>query len=85
MFVRINSIIPTLYNNALKSQLSHKHSALLIRNGKIVSYGINNIHGLDSYHAEINAIRNYLIKKGYIKYIKHINNLEHAFQYKVKG
>ncbi len=51
------------YSN--NSQLTHKHAAAIIYNGKVVSYGVNNLNGGRADHAEIAVITRFLKDRGW--------------------
>ena len=57
------SIIDNLVRNANFSTMYRKHSAAIIKNKKIINYGVNSIRNRFSHHAEINAIRTFLYKQ----------------------
>ncbi len=54
------TFVDTLTDTAKKSDMMFKHSACLYKSGILFSTGFNTIYGYKSYHAEINAIKNYL-------------------------
>ena len=56
----ITNIVSKLCSVAKMSKISHKHAAAVVRNGRIVSIGINTMSGCESIHAERSAIINYL-------------------------
>jgi hypothetical protein len=58
--IKYFNLIDKLIILSKKSVLSIKHSAAVIKNGKIMSYGFNTVNGKYSHHAECNAIINYL-------------------------
>ena len=55
---------------AAKSHVNHKHAAVIIINGKPVSYGFNSIRGGRTEHAECAALRSYLISRGFLGWFK---------------
>ncbi len=57
------NVLATLPYVASKSQITHRHSAVIIKNGAPIIWGFNNIKGADTYHAEHDAIRKYLAMK----------------------
>lgn len=54
------NIICRLPGLASKSQLTHQHSAVVIKSGKPVAYGVNQLSGGKTYHAEHSALIRYL-------------------------
>ena len=56
---RLENILARLPEIANDAILNFKHAAMLIRNGKVLSCGINSVNGLKTKHAEINAIEKY--------------------------
>jgi pyrimidine deaminase RibD-like protein len=64
-----NQYFDKLQETAKKSSILHKHGAVVIKNGKALSWGFNSIVGLRPCHAEIDAIKKYLISKGMLGYV----------------
>ena len=56
----ISNIVSKLCSFAISSSISHKHAAAVVKNGRIISIGINSMRGCESIHAERAAILNYL-------------------------
>lgn len=71
---KLSSAIDVLKKNAQNSPLTYKHSACLLKNGKIFAIGFNKYYGIKlnnekinlSIHAEMNVLlsKNYKILKG---------------------
>jgi len=62
-------MIEDLIKISMLSTCHYKHSAAVIKNGKILSMGINKFYNNISIHAEVDAVINYmkLYKKNNIK------------------
>ncbi len=60
MSSKILNIIATLPRVAIRSLNVHQHGAVLIKNGRPVSYGFNSVQGDKFRHAEVDAIDRYL-------------------------
>jgi pyrimidine deaminase RibD-like protein len=67
---RIVKLENLLKDIALNSDISRQHSAVILYNGNIVAHGINSIRGNKSIHAEPAAIRQFLLSRGLIGWIK---------------
>ncbi len=61
---RLNNILAKLPSIADKSNISHQHGAVLIKNGIPVVWGYNKIQGLSTVHAECSVIKQFLLSKG---------------------
>lgn len=62
----VDKLIAMSYN----SDVLQRHSAVLLKNGKAISWGINYISGNDTIHAELCAIRRYLSIRGQHGYLE---------------
>lgn len=58
------NIINKLITTAKKSNILHRHAAVLLKNGTPVCIGSNIIRGNTTVHAEINVINHYLANCG---------------------
>lgn len=57
----MHSLISNLAVCANKSNIMHKHAAVILKSGYPVLYAHNHIKGNSTFHAEHEAIRRYLI------------------------
>lgn len=64
MTTRMCNLIERLPDIASKSEISHQHGAVLVKNGVPLIYAFNKINGGRTVHAEHNAIRRYLAGQG---------------------
>lgn len=62
-------LLNELINNSRKCDLTHKHSAVVMKNNQPISFGYNQLRGNNSWHAECDAIRSYLINKGHRRWV----------------
>jgi hypothetical protein len=63
---------------AKKSNVSSQHAACIIYNGNPVAWAHNQVKGSKSYHAELSAVRQFLLQRGYVSAAKLQNILWHA-------
>lgn len=67
---RIFKLANTMPSIANKSLITHKHAATVLVNGLPAASGVNTMRGQHPYHAETDAIRSFLIARGYLGYVK---------------
>ncbi len=53
-----------LLSIASHSDMTNKHSAVLIYNGRPIVWAYNNMNGGKSYHAEVSVVKKFLRIKG---------------------
>lgn len=68
--MKFDKFLPLLIEYACKSEVTHRHAAVLVYGGKAVSWGFNNISGNRTRHAEFDAIRKFLISREFGQYEK---------------
>lgn len=61
---KFSKFLPKLINHAKQSTVNHQHAAVLIYNGDPVAWGVNNIKGNKTYHAEVEVIYRFLLNRG---------------------
>ena len=59
------STINRLQDIASHSNLTHQHAAALMSHGHVLATSFNSLRGITPGHAEVSAIRQYLINRGY--------------------
>lgn len=69
-YARIRRLIPAMCRNAARGVIEQKHAASMLINGQVVSSGINSIRGARPCHAEMDAVRSFLVARGMIGYVK---------------
>ena len=69
-YPRFLRFIPRMRVHSNKGLLSHKHAAAVVQNGDIQSLGVNSMRGYKPFHAEVEAVRSYLIPRGLIGWVK---------------
>ena len=69
------SIIERLQASALRSTLTHQHAAALMSHGRVLALSFNSLRGVTPGHAEISAIRKYLINRGQYHAAKNVNGV----------
>lgn len=67
---KLHSLLSKLPEIANRSVQTHKHGAVLIKNGRPVAWGFNVVKGNKTWHAEGDAIRRYLLAYGERRYEK---------------
>jgi hypothetical protein len=60
MSIKFANILGKLAEVASKSEIAHKHGAVIISAGSPIVWGYNSIKGTTTYHAECEALRRYL-------------------------
>jgi hypothetical protein len=61
---RLVSVANKLRNIACRSNMTQQHAAVLLKGSTPIVYGFNTIRGNDTYHAEHDVIRRYLLTIG---------------------
>ncbi len=56
--------ISKLLSTASDSDMSNKHSAVLVYNGRPIVWAHNSISGSKTYHAEVSVVKKFLRIKG---------------------
>ena len=65
---RFMNLMNRLSNTACKSHIVHKHGAVLMHGNQPVAWGFNSIKGCYTQHAECEAIKQYLNRRGVIRW-----------------
>lgn len=58
--MKLNKFLYKLAKLSEKSDISHHHSAVLVKNGSAVCWGYNSFHSGKTVHAEENVIMKYI-------------------------
>jgi hypothetical protein len=69
-YSKILKILPKLIDTSEKSIITHQHAAVLLINGNPIAWDFNSIKGKRPLHAEVAVIRQYLISRGLIGWVR---------------
>jgi len=61
----IRRLLSKLADTANRSEINHRHGAVVMYGGAPVAWGFNSIIGAKTYHAEIAAVKKFLASRGF--------------------
>ena len=69
---KLDRFLPRMIGIAEQSLMSHQHGAMVIYNGSPAAWAFNTIKGGNTFHAEMEAIGQFLTNRGFGNFVRNV-------------